>query len=1187
MFAFEEAAAADDSATWRRLCGTPRFSPLSEDGSFLSPCCEALAVATPAAVLYLIAAAFCLDGALRRSEVVSRPPAGRRLVTARLWLTGPLAAAAAARLAAFAALTDRWWVAAALAPVVLTLAWLAAALVAAAVRDRLPCGSRGPLALLLAELLLLGVGGVQLAGSVLRWRATGATLPLAQLSCDAAYLALAVLRLLTQLPQYPADQDPAAGDRTPLVTEPATLGRPLGVAEDGAGWLSVLTFWWAQPLMRRGRQRQLYDVTDLHTLPAALNTDRVDARFTACLRRRTAQLREAAAADSEPERLLPPAAGPESQQVSLLGVLLRSFGAEYLLLGVLKLVADLSTFAGPLLLNAIITFIEDPRQPMTRGYVYAATICAANVIGVLCTTQYDYRLAKVGLKVRAAFVSTIYRKILDVPLAQLARLSSGEVMTFMSVDTDRVVNLCSSFHAFWSLPVQFGVTLYLLYWQIGVSFLSGLVFAIALVPLNKWIANKTGQYSAGMLEHKDHRVKLTSEVLQGIRTVKFSSWESFFTALIGVRRTEEVRFLKKQKYLDAWCVFFWATTPVLMCLLTFGTYVLLGNRLTAATVFTTIALLNMLKGPINAYPWALNGLIDSLVSIRRVQRLLALPDMDPDQYYCDKDNLPHNIADADIAIHQGFFHWGAASPSSDGAAGRRSAGPEEPSPGASAETETTMSEVLYSGNARNQIKLWGVSLAAWPGQVVGVMGPVGCGKSSLLYAVLGELLKEEGLVHVADRHRAVGLVSQEPWLQQGTVRDNILFGAAYNVDKYRSVVSACALTSDLETLPAGDLTPVTQNGASLSGGQRVRVALARAVYQDLQVYLLDDIFSSLDPRVAEHVMRQCVRRLLRGATVVLCGHQRPLLRLTDHLVVMDKGYVTRQGPPSEILAEIPDSPTDSEPTFSSSSSSTDDSPSVAEPSDAVQEEDRVLGAVRWPVYKAYYRAVGRLLAPLVLLTVAAMQASSNATDLWLGFFVTSTTGANSTAAPPSSEPQSLLWLRLQAGPVPAPAGSDHQRRFFEVYGGIAAGNALLAIMRSFLFAYGGVRAARVVHDSLLQAVLKADLSFFSMNPVGRIVNRFSSDLFTVDSSLPFILNILLAQFAGLTGFVVVTVISLPWVGLLLLPLGVIYYYIQNFYRYTSRELKRLSTLTLSPVYVHFVETLSGLATVRALRGRDR
>ncbi|KAF0312916.1 Multidrug resistance-associated protein 7 [Amphibalanus amphitrite] len=216
-----------------------------------------------------------------------------------------------------------------------------------------------------------------------------------------------------------------------------------------------------------------------------------------------------------------------------------------------------------------------------------------------------------------------------------------------------------------------------------------------------------------------------------------------------------------------------------------------------------------------------------------------------------------------------------------------------------------------------------------------------------------------------------------------------------------------------------------------------------------------------------------------------------------------------------------------------------------------------------------------------------MQASSNATDLWLGFFVTSTTGANSTASPPSPEPQSLLWLRLQAGPVPAPAGSDHQRRFFEVYGGIAAGNAVLAIMRSFLFAYGGVRAARVVHDGLLQAVLKADLSFFSMNPVGRIVNRFSSDLFTVDSSLPFILNILLAQFAGLTGFVVVTVISLPWVGLLLLPLGVIYYYIQNFYRYTSRELKRLSTLTLSPVYVHFVETLSGLATVRALRGRDR
>ena len=316
MSAFDEVSAVDPSATWQRLCGTPRFSPLSEDGRFLSPCCQELAVAVPAAVLYLVSAAFCMDGALRQPAEVSRPAAGRRLITARLWLSLLMAAAAATRLVVFAVLTERWWAAAALAPVLLTFAWLAAALVAAAVRSRLPCGSRGPLPLLLTELLLLGVGGVQLAGSLLQYRLSGAALPLAQLCLDAVYLAAGVLRLSTQLPQYPAETEPTS-DHAPLLTTTTStppLGE-LGAAEDGAGWFSRLTFWWAQPLMRRGRQRLLNDVSDLHTLPAALSTDRVDGRFTACLRRRAAALRVRVCADREPDRLLPPAPEPQPPQV--------------------------------------------------------------------------------------------------------------------------------------------------------------------------------------------------------------------------------------------------------------------------------------------------------------------------------------------------------------------------------------------------------------------------------------------------------------------------------------------------------------------------------------------------------------------------------------------------------------------------------------------------------------------------------------------------------------------------------------------------------------------------------------------------------------------------------------------------------------------------------------------------------
>ena len=218
--------------------------------------------------------------------------------------------------------------------------------------------------------------------------------------------------------------------------------------------------------------------------------------------------------------------------------------------------------------------------------------------------------------------TSVYRKTVTVAQSSLSKFTTGEVINFMSVDTDRIVNFCPSLHAAWSLPFQFAITLVLLYQQVGLAFLTGLVFTILVIPVNKCIANKIGSLSEKMMSAKDKRVNTMSELLNGIRVIKYFNWQQFFCERVEDVRKEELKQLAGRKYLDALCVYLWATTPVLISVLTFVTYVLLGNTLTAAKVFTSVALFAMLTGPLNAFPWVLNGLVESLVSIRWLQTIL-------------------------------------------------------------------------------------------------------------------------------------------------------------------------------------------------------------------------------------------------------------------------------------------------------------------------------------------------------------------------------------------------------------------------------------------------------------------------------------------------------------------------------------------------------------------------------------
>uniref|UniRef100_A0A8C8IQ86 ATP-binding cassette sub-family B member 6 n=1 Tax=Oncorhynchus tshawytscha TaxID=74940 RepID=A0A8C8IQ86_ONCTS len=912
-----------------------------------------------------------------------------------------------------------------------------------------------------------------------------------------ARLVLAVTRGLSLLVYLLAFAAPCVGegsytsmsvndaDSSLLIPESSYQDTGEVVAEDGSSFISRLMYLWLNPLLRRGRRGELERPCNVYLLPRRLRTTAVHRHFL------------------------------HLEEVGLLKVLHKAFGLRYYLLGVLKLAGNMLSFAGPLLLSSLVHYMEEEGAPISQGAWCATGLFFSTFFSALIRNIFAFEVSKVSLSARAALISTIYGKALRVSGGSLAaRFTLGEVVNFMSTDTDHVINFFNNFHEVWSLPFQFSIALYLLYLQVGVAFLGGLGVALLLVPLNKVLASKIMENNKHMLSHKDSRVKLMTEVLFGIRVIKFYNWEAYFAQKIADFRRQELSHLKAIKYLDAVCVYTWGSLPIVISIITFVTYVLLGHELTAATVFTTLALVGMLIVPLNSFPWVLNGILEAKVSLDRIQRFLKLPNQDLDAYF--------SLGRCVCAL---FF------------------------------------------------------FLVCQGSLVVVVGKVGCGKSSLLAAITGELNRRGGDVYVQGREDGFGLAAQEPWIQHATVRDNILFGKDYNSSFYQAVVEACALTDDLNILPNGDRTEVGENGVTLSGGQKARLALARAVYMEKDIFLLDDPLAAVDSDVAHHLMERCIMGILMSKTRILCTHRIEFVDKADVVILMDNGTIIKTGTPEEVLPLVEAVPKNRK---NDSNQGPSNELFAEEESSLSREEQKAVGGLAWKVYHTYWRAVGGPLAVSILLSLLLMQASKNVSDWWLSHWISNLKNngsAQSVLMPAYSSPHLLLF---------SPGGLISEVKFYlTVYCSIAGANTVFTAFRAFLFAFGGIRAASVVHNRLLDTVLKATVTFFDTTPLGRVVNRFSSDLYSVDDTLPFFLNILLASIFGLLGMLVVMSYGLPWFLVALLPLGLLYHLTQRFYRHTSRDLKRLCSLTLSPVYSHFSETLSGLGTIRASSSASR
>ncbi|KAK2986502.1 hypothetical protein RJ640_021377, partial [Escallonia rubra] len=826
---------------------------------------------------------------------------------------------------------------------------------------------------------------------------------------------------------------------------------------------------------------------------------------------------------------------------SLFKAICCAYGWPYLRLGLLKVINDCIGFASPLLLNKLIRFLQQGSQNYD-GYILAISLGLTSVGKSFLDTQYTFHLSKLKLKLRSSIMSAIFQQCLCVSLAERSKFSEGEIQTFMSVDADRTVNLCNSFHDMWSLPLQIGIALYLLYTQVKFAFLSGLAITILLIPVNKWIAELIAKATRNMMEQKDERIRRTGELLTFIRTLKMYGWELLFTGWLMKTRSSEVAHLSTRKYLDAWCVFFWATTPTLFSLFTFGLYALTGHQLDAATVFTCLALFNSLISPLNSFPWVINGLIDAIISTRRLSRFLSCSEHERQQEH------PSNPLSSSCSVNQSEF------------------------------TFEDMAAVIHdascswsiSGQEEQELTLDHVTLAIPKGSFVAVIGEVGSGKSSLLNSILREMRLINGSIISSG---SISYVPQGPWILSGSIRENIL---------YSDVLRACALDVDISRMVGGDMTYIGEKGVNLSGGQRARLALARAVYHGSDLSLLDDVLSAVDAQVACWILSNAILGpLMNQQTRVLCTHNIQAISSADMVVVMDKGRVTWAGSPAESSVSLafssPYVAFSSPEEFNVSSQVEKQEQNIdiisqedvildgdcthvsEEAQDIIEVEQRKEGRVEFTVYKNYATFSGWFITFVTCFSAFLMQASRNGSDLWLSYWV-DTTGLKQ---------------------------EDRSTSFYLVILSMfCILNSLLTLVRAFSFAFGGLRAAVQVHDRLLKKLVDAPVNFFDQTPTGRILNRLSSDLYTIDDSLPFILNILLANFVGLLGIAVVLSYVQVMFLLLLLPFWYIYSKLQFYYRSTSRELRRLDSVSRSPIYASFTETLDGSSTIRAFKSQD-
>ena len=985
---------------------------------------------------------------------------------------------------------------------------------------------------------------------------------------------------------------------------------------------------------------------------------------------------------------------------------IKTYWKSFVSLGIIKAMSTLSAFLGPLFLSKMVSFIEDSeKKDLSYGLMLVALLSISFVVSSLLNASFNVRANILYVKLVGALSLAVFDRVMILPLHAWSDLdlTEAQVSNLIQSDVEYAGDVMRNINDLWTLPLQIIVTFYLLYTQVQTAFLAGVFMIVVLIPINSVIAKRIGIATVDLVKSRDRRIQVITEALKNTRAIKMCGLEDAVIHKSTEQRDSELAALARRKYLDALCVLLWAVTPVIVPFATFAVTIARGQELSAASVFTTVALLNMLIFPMNAFPWVVNGMIEAKVSIERIVKVLSSIDGQCLYLGCHNSGQPDGVLnqntnisrrsggafaveiddeadddEADMSDDGGFSddydpHWAAQLLDNSSKLDTRDSADTKTQQdggwkaynglGISAHPTGDCNKVESTIKGQSSLIVHAASWAWAPakdnsestGFVLGpisvtfpqrhlviLLGNVAAGKSTLLLGLLGELHSLHGEVILVqpetitttaaavttDKQRGDGngtkagmsYCAQVPAMLSGrSIRDNITLGSAFDEDRYIQILRGCSLHNDCKLWPGGDSMQILPGSSNLSGGQRLRIGVARALYsENAERVLLDDPFSALDRSTAESLLQYLFEQevMIRGRLVIVATHSVHLfesaimssllnddtdataatksvvdLPAVESQVISDE--TSSSSPPPQALPSMtslaenttflllhggelvtgearrqqlvamtassspclneaqitnPDSTADVNMTalhpytppdmdnavegISLPQSQSDVSPHPCISPDLGTLEEMRSGHIGLAVFRTYFGAAGWPLCIAVIGSTVMMQASANLFSFWLAcwanppssastmpFSSTLLTAGNTTHNGVNDDSDettfasfialvSSLWPSLALPQLFRDISND---QYIHVAAGIAAVNIVCAVLRSFLFARGGLVAAKVLYSKLARAVFHADISFFERISVGKIVNRLGSDMETVDDQLPFMLNIVMAQ----------------------------------------------------------------------------
>lgn len=862
----------------------------------------------------------------------------------------------------------------------------------------------------------------------------------------------------------------------------------------------------------------------------------------------------------------------------------------------------LNGFISPIVIKNMVKYVESEDKNILWGLFLATLFFLAPLSQSLLSSHFILRTRRVGIRCYSASACMIFDKTLRLSQASASKYGAGAIVNIAQVDSGRFDQAVFFANFLWSMPLQLLIALSLLFFYLGPSALTPLIAMFLMMPVNNYVVKKMMTLSRNTNKLRDARVKVLTEVVHAVRLIKMLGWEEQVSRMVGEKRLVEMQNIGRLMLFGVGNILIWQAMPALLPLLAFGPYVAMGGNMDPSIVFSSLSLLDSIRTPLTLFPQAISILSQVQVGVERIEKLLLAEEMEEcsaleaqsrdlsmPTFVRDSEDNAQDSANPDIvaSAYNAEFRWSKHSETKDEGANqaadvsrpsrarecferfRRRQQADRPHSLVDEEAATSFATVVPPSLRLD-------SLEIHRGEFVLVVGAVGAGKSTLLAGLLNEVPMDTGTVTIRG---SVAYCNQVPWIMQGTVKDNILMGTAYDEERFQTVIDKCALVTDLAELKDGKDTLIGERGINLSGGQKARIGLARACYADAAVYMLDDPLSAVDMHVAKHLVSHCFgsrRGLLREKTRILVTHQLQYMDKADMMVVIQNGKIAAARPPSQFTnkeledfglgasleqerasirrqksGEAEALEKEKEEEAEKKKAGKKDSQEVPPPRQ--EEEEREIGALSCSVWCAYARAMGYQLAIALL----CVYFGKNLADVGATYFLST-------------------WSNKKDEAV-----SDSIKDLC-VYASLSVTGVFFLASRVLVFRHVSLKVSRIYHDKAMWAILRVPMSFLETTPTGRIINRFSSDLQKVDMDLRYSAAGFIDQMISMVFALMVSAAYVPFI-VLIAPLLFVYNYVQRVFRTTARELQRLLSRSKSPIFAGLDEAITGVSSIRAFQ----